>query len=67
MILLLRALVIPIVLLLSVVLSYAAALGTSALLLNVVGYDAYSMAFLPLPLFAFLFLVPPRRGLPRSS
>ncbi len=54
---LLRAIVLPIVLLLSVVLSYAAALGASALLLNVLGYDAYSQAFLPLPLFAFLFLV----------
>ncbi len=54
---LLRAIVLPIVLLLSVVLSYAAALGTSALLLNVLGYDAYSQAFIPLPLFAFLFLV----------
>jgi RND superfamily putative drug exporter len=54
---LLRAVLLPIVLLLSVVLSYAAALGAAALVLNVLGYDAYSQGFLPLPLFAFLFLV----------
>lgn len=54
LIILLRALVAPIVLLLSVVLSYTAAVGTAALLFHAIGYPRIDRGLL---LFGFLFLV----------
>ncbi|MCT2588443.1 MMPL family transporter [Streptomyces sp. N2-109] len=54
LIVLLRALVAPILLLLSVVLSYGAAVGTAALLFHALGYPRIDRGLL---LFGFLFLV----------
>ncbi|WHM36106.1 MMPL family transporter [Streptomyces sp. BPTC-684] len=54
LIILLRALVAPLMLLLSVVLSYTAAVGTAALLFHAVGYPRIDRGLL---LFGFLFLV----------
>jgi putative drug exporter of the RND superfamily len=54
LVVLLRALVAPLLLLASVVLSYAAALGAAGLILNALGYPKL---YFGLPLQAFLFLV----------
>lgn len=54
LVLLLRALVAPVVLLLSVVLSYAAAVGTAGLLFHALGHPRIDPG---LPLFGFVFLV----------